>query len=273
MDQVNLRNLDFSKPLVMGILNVTPDSFSDGGDFLEVSEAVKQAKAMTSDGAAIIDIGAESSRPGSEKITAEEEIKRIIPVVDALNKELNIHLSVDTYKPEVAKACLESGAKIINDITGLQNQEMRKVVSEYDATCVIMHMQGEPKTMQEDPNYKNVIDEIMLFFEKQIELAKKDGITKIILDPGIGFGKTLEHNLLILRELAAFKKFGYPLLIGTSRKSFIQAIIGATEPKERKVGNIVSNTLALMNGADILRVHDVQDTKETIEMVKAIKSI
>ena len=264
--------LRFEKTLIMGILNVTPDSFSDGGLFDTFDAAVAHAKQMVSDGADIIDIGGESSRPGSEPLSEKEELARILPVVTRLLQKLSVPISIDTYKPHVADVCLKAGAHLINDITGLTNQKMRTVVADHAVPVVMMHMRGTPKNMQQNPIYQDVLGEINTFFQTQISLAQKVGIHQIIIDPGIGFGKTLEHNLQILRHLDAFTTLGHPLLVGPSRKSFIGTITGRPA-NERLEGTIAAMTVAIMNGANIVRVHDVKECKRAIQVVDAIRGI
>ena len=232
--------LRFEKTLIMGILNVTPDSFSDGGLFTDVDTAVAHGKKMVSDGADVIDVGGESSRPGSAPLSEKEELDRILPVVTRLLDEVSVPISIDTYKPLVAEACLKAGAHLINDITGLTNPEMRKVAAKHNVPVVLMHMQGTPKTMQQNPIYKDVIGEIKAFFQEQIATARKAGIQHIIIDPGIGFGKTVEHNLQILKHLGEFKTLSCPILVGPSRKSFIGMITGLSV-KERLEGTISCN--------------------------------
>ncbi len=255
----------------MGVLNVTPDSFSDGGDFFDAEKAVAHAKQMILDGADIIDIGGESSRPGSDPVSAEEELQRVLPVIKQLRAASDIFISIDTYKPEVARACLEAGVNMVNDISGLADDEVAAVVAEYDVPVIIMHMRGMPKTMQEQPVYKNVVEEIKQFFSERIEKARAFGIKEIILDPGIGFGKTLEHNLLILKNLSQFLEFGYPLLVGTSRKSFIGKITGQNVDN-RIEGTIASGTAAILYGARIIRVHDIKELKAAAQVTDAIKN-
>lgn len=270
--KINLGKYSFNldKTIIMGILNVTPDSFSDGGKYLSKENAVAQAIKMKADGADIIDIGGESSRPGAIPVPVEEELSRVVDVVKDLVDSLDVAISIDTYKPEVAEKCLGLGAHIINDITGLKNEKMAQVISDYGAGVVIMHMQGNPQNMQINPKYNNVIDDIFIFFKKQIEIAEKHGIENIILDPGIGFGKTLEHNLKILANIPVFRKLGYPILIGTSRKSFLGNLTGL--PVEKRIhASISSATVASLLGADMLRVHDVKETSEAIKIVDAIK--
>ena len=254
----------------MGILNVTPDSFSDGNKFLDPEKAIAHAKQMVKEGADIIDIGAESSRPGSDPMSEEEELQRLLPIVSRLVKEIDVPISIDTYKPQVAEACLTLGAHMINDISGLRNKEMIAVVSKHKVPVIIMHMLGDPKTMQENPMYTDIVQEIKTFFEERIQQAKAAGITDIILDPGIGFGKTVEHNLDILNRLKEFD-VGYPLLIGPSRKSFIGHITGLPV-EERLEGTIAAVCVGLINGASIFRVHDVTACKRALQIVDAIQN-
>lgn len=264
--------LRFEKTLIMGILNVTPDSFSDGGLYNTVDAAVAHAKQMVTDGADILDIGGESSRPGSEPLLEAEELARILPVVTKLVQEVSVPISIDTYKPMVAEKCLKAGAHLINDITGLTNPKMRKIVATHSVPVIMMHMRGTPKNMQQNPVYHDVLGEIKIFFQTQISLAKKTGIQDIIIDPGIGFGKTLEHNLQILQHLNTFTTLGCPVLVGPSRKSFIGTITGRPV-NERLEGTIAAMTIAIMNGANIVRVHDVKQCKQAIQVVEAIRGV
>lgn len=263
---------------IVGTLNVTPDSFYDGGKFVAVDQAVAHAKRLVAQGADLIDIGGESSRPGSVRISAQEELDRVLPVVERLVPETNVPISIDTYKPEVANACLNAGAKLINDITGLRGlgeyRGMADVVAKHGALVCIMHMLGDPETMQHDPFYKDPIQEISEFLQKQVDVAKAAGIKdeQIILDPGIGFGKRLEDNLAIIKNLNAFKKLGYPVLIGVSRKSFLKQISGL-EPEDRLEGTLAANVIAVMNGADYIRVHDVEANRRAIEVAEAIRDL
>ena len=264
-----MKKIDYkNRTLIMGILNITPDSFSDGGKYININKAIKRALQMVKDGADIIDIGGESSRPGADSISAQVELARDRPIVAKLIKKIKVPISIDTYKPEVADACLKLGASIINDITGI-DVEMRKVVAKHKATVVIMHKQGQPKTMQKNINYNNIINDIKKFLKDRVEKARQAGIHDIIIDPGIGFGKTLEHNLLIIKNLSEFKKLKYPILIGTSRKSFIGKITGENEDN-RLEGTIASNAVAIMNGANVIRVHDVKECKKAAQIVDAI---
>jgi dihydropteroate synthase len=265
--------LDFTKPIIMGIVNITPDSFSDGSLYLNKEHALRHGKQLITDGADILDLGAESSRPGSNPVSAEEEVKRLVPVLQALiaDPTINVPISIDTYKPEVAKVCLEAGAHIINDISGLQNPAMQEVVAHYKCPVIMMHMRGIPKTMQENPQYKDVVDDIISFFQQQIKICEEKGITQVILDPGIGFGKTVEHNLQIIKRLKEFHILGKPLLIGTSRKSFIEKTVGSNDATDRLEGTITSNVIAAMHGCSIFRVHDVKACKRALDLTKKIE--
>ncbi len=263
--------LKFDRALIMGILNVTPDSFSDGNLFLNPNNSIKHAKQMVKDGADIIDVGGESSRPGSDAVSEEEELGRVSQIIKKLKDEIKVPISIDTYKPKVAEECIKLGASIINDINGLRNEEMVKVAAKYKAPVVIMHMKGSPKTMQKNPEYKDVIKEIKQFLAKQIKKAKKAGIKDIIIDPGIGFGKTTEHNLHILKNLSEFKELKCPILVGPSRKSFIGNITGLPV-NERLEGTLAAISIAIMNGANIVRVHDVKESKRAVMVAAAIKN-
>jgi dihydropteroate synthase len=264
-------SLDLSKVRIMGILNVTPDSFSDGGMYMKRERALEHAKKMVEEGADIIDIGAESTRPGSRPIDSKEEISRLSPVIDDITS-LPVPVSVDTYKPDVAEFALEHGAKIINDIYGLGKEGMLDVVKRYNAGIIIMHMKGEPSTMQQNPSYENVTSEIIYFLRERTLYAIGNGIRKenIAIDPGIGFGKRIEHNIKILRELQSFKSLGFPIVVGVSRKGFIGEILGK-DVNERLIGSIASALFAITNGASVIRAHDVKETKEAIRMLEALR--
>ena len=254
----------------MGVLNVTPDSFSDGGLFVDADKAVAHARQMVEDGAEIIDVGGESTRPGSDNISEEEEIKRIKPVIERLVKEINAPISIDTYKPKVAEECIKLGATLVNDITGLKNKDMIKIIAKHNVPVIIMHMKGEPKNMQQNPAYKDVVKEIKEFFSDRISEARDYGIEDIIIDPGIGFGKTTEHNLQILKRLSEFKDFGCPVLVGPSRKSFIGNITGLPV-NERLEGTLAAISIAIINGADMIRVHDVKECRRAAQIADAIR--
>jgi len=216
--------LTFTKTLIMGILNVTSDSFSDGSLYVSFDAAIDHAKQMVADGADIIDVGGESSRPHADSVSEEEELKRVLSVVKHLVKEVDVPISIDTYKPKVAEECIKAGAHIINDITGLRDDKMVDIAATYNTPVIIMHMKGNPQTMQQNPSYKDVVQDIKSFFKERIDKARKAGITSLILDVGIGFGKTVSHNLQLIKRLHEFTSLGYPLLIGPSRKSFIGQI-------------------------------------------------
>lgn len=266
------KSFDFNNAhYIMGILNVTPDSFSDGGKFLAFESAIKHAEEMITEGADIIDIGGESTRPGADAVSEENELSRVIPIIKELRSNFSdIVISIDTYKSKVAKKALENGADIINDISGLRfDPEMVNVVADFDVPVVIMHIKGTPKDMQRNPVYEDLIKELLEYFNERIDALNKHGIEQIIIDPGIGFGKELDDNLQIIKYLKAFTIFGLPILIGTSRKSFIGHITG--EPiEERLTGTLAANSIALVNGANILRVHDVKPHKELIKIFEAI---
>jgi dihydropteroate synthase len=263
-------------PKVMGILNVTPDSFSDGGDYLEPDCALDRAEQMASEGAAIIDIGGESTRPGAKSLSVREELGRTIPVVRMIAKKLKVPVSIDTHKPEVARAALDAGAALINDITGLRylGGKMAAVAAKYNVPVIIMHMRGTPRTMQKAPGYKDVVGDILDFFHDRINFVQTKGIKpeNIIIDPGIGFGKTPENNFEILKRLGEFKVFGAPLLVGTSRKSFIGRVTKTENPAQRIAGSIASAVWCAARGASILRVHDVGDTVKALKIIAAIRN-
>ncbi len=259
----------------MGVLNVTPDSFSDGGEYFRIDAAVDRALQMAKEGAQIIDIGGESSRPGAEPVSEEEELNRVLPVVEALVSEVNIPISIDTYKSIVARSCLEAGASIVNDISALRfDDAITELVAEYNAYVVLMHMKGTPRNMQNSPDYGDVMGEIEAFFEERITAAESGGIAResIILDPGIGFGKTTFHNFTILSHLERLSSLGLPLLVGPSRKSFIGMTLDLPE-NERLEGTAASVTAAVLNGAKIVRVHDVKEMKRVITIADSISVV
>ncbi len=257
----------------MGILNVTPDSFSDGGRYMDRETALKRALVMIQEGADIIDIGGESTRPGSSPVDVQEELQRTIPIIKELARLTPTAISIDTYKSEVAKQALDAGASIINDISALgYDKDMAKVAAEYKASVVLMHIKGRPKDMQLNPSYEALIPEIMDYFRHRIRIALDAGISEdnIIIDPGIGFGKTFEHNLQVLRELRSFTVFNKPLLVGVSRKAFIGYITGGLPVEQRLEGSIAASVIAMMNGAHILRVHDVKETVRAAKVADAV---
>ena len=259
---------------IMGILNVTPDSFSDGGRFSDAEEAVAHGVRMAEAGADIIDVGGESTRPGSASVTVGEEIGRVVPVIRELRNKINIPISIDTSKPEVAGAALEAGAGIINDVTGLADDNMAKLAAEKGVPVIIMHMQGSPRTMQDEPDYDDVVDDIMDYFRERIAIAEEHGIARarMIIDPGIGFGKTVEHNLEILRRLVEFKVLRLPIMVAPSRKSFVGKLQG-TEADGRLEGSLAAAVASAMNGADIVRVHDVRETRLALQIADAISDM
>lgn len=261
------------RPLIMGVLNVTPDSFLDGGKYTTREKAIDHALQMAEDGADIIDVGGESSRPFSKPVSIDEELKRVVPVVGAIRERSNIPISVDTCKARVAREASLAGADIVNDISGLMHDPgMADTVSASKVTVVIMHMKGTPETMQVAPSYNDIITDISSFFEERIQFAVSKGIARcnIVLDPGIGFGKRVEDNLKIIKHLDAFKGFDLPLLVGTSMKGFIGKITGATL-KGRVEGTLASVAIAVWNGANIVRVHDVKKVKKVVRLVNAIR--
>ena len=262
--------LNFDRTIVMGILNVTPDSFSDGNLFFGVDKAVEHAKQMINEGADIIDIGGESSRPNAEPVSEEEELKRVAPVIERLAKETGIPISIDTYKPRVAEECINLGAQIVNDISGLRSNEMIEIVAKYKVPVIVMHMKGIPKNMQQNPVYDDAVAEIKQFLSDRISDAKKAGIKDIIIDPGIGFGKATGHNLQILKRLHELKTLNCPILVGPSRKSFIGNITGL-DASERLEGTLAAVSIAILNGANIIRVHDVRQCKRAAQIADAIR--
>ena len=257
---------------IMGILNVTPDSFSDGGRYLDVSRAIAYAHQMIEDGADIIDIGGESSRPGASPVSTDEELARVLPVIEALANGTEALLSIDTYKPAVARSALQAGANIVNDITALGNADMAGIVAAMDAGLILMHMKGVPRTMQRSPVYRDLIPEILTFLRQRIDKAQTEGVCpdRIMIDPGIGFGKTGEHNLEILRCLDRFRSLEKPILIGTSRKAFIGKILNLPNPDDRLEGTAATVAWAIAHGADVVRVHDVKPICQVTQMTDAI---
>lgn len=263
----------FNEKIICGILNVTPDSFSDGGLYIEKEKAIEKALEMLKEGARWIDIGGQSTRPFSQPIPPEEEERRVIPVISELRKKIpsSVILSIDTFYPQIAKKAIELGVDIINDVTGLRNDEMMEIVLKYRKPVIIMHMKGEPKNMQENPYYENVVEEIKNFFKEKIDKLSKYGFDDIIIDPGIGFGKNLEHNITILKNLKSFKELGYPLMLGASRKSFIGIICGEKDPKKRITGT-VATCLYTYEYVDIFRVHDVYEIKQAFDVWNKLNS-
>lgn len=267
------RLLDLTDGVIMGILNVTPDSFYDGGKFTEESIIIERTAAMLADGASIIDIGGMSSRPGSHPVSIEEERKRVIPVVRCLRKNFPAaFLSVDTWRGSIARESLDEGADIINDISaGSIDPEIIKVAGSYQAPYILMHMQGNPSTMQKAPGYEDILYETGIFFSRKIAQLKEAGCRDILLDPGFGFGKTTEHNYQLLKNTAFFKSFGLPLVYGFSRKSMINKVLG-TKPVDALNGTTVLNTVALLEGVQVLRVHDIKEAMEALKLIRFYRS-
>lgn len=258
----------------MGILNVTPDSFSDGGRFFDTSRAIDRAHNMVDEGADIIDIGGLSTRPGSQPVTVEEEIKRTVPVIEKVAPAIEVPISIDTYRSEVARAALRAGASMINDISGMRfDVDMPSVIAEHKVPVVLMHIKGTPRDMQRNPVYEALIPEIMDYLRESILLAEEAGVEEdmIVVDPGIGFGKTFDHNLEILNRLGDFTMLGYPVLVGPSRKAFIGEILGGAAASERVFGTAAAVCAAVLNGASIVRVHDVANMVEVMKVADAIK--
>jgi dihydropteroate synthase len=260
------------RPLVMGIVNVTPDSFSDGGYFLDPDAAITRGLQLVAGGADILDVGGESTRPGAEPVPPEQEVRRVLRVVAELARRSPVPISVDTMKPAVARACLEAGAVIVNDVSGFRDPELVRVVAEHRAGAIVMHMQGAPRTMQQNPCYTDVVREVGEFFEERLRVLAGSGMAPetVCLDPGIGFGKTLEHNLELLANLAAFRRFGRPVCLGVSRKGFIGTLCGR-EKGERLAGSLAVACFAAARGeSQVLRVHDVAATRDAVVLLDAI---
>jgi len=272
--KIREREFDLSRrALVMGIINATPDSFSDGGSFLNPEAALAHGLRMVDEGAEILDIGGESTRPGAQSVEADEEIRRVLPIIQALRRESRVLLSIDTSKAVVARAALEAGADIINDVTGLRGDtEMPALAASSKAGVVIMHMQGEPRTMQLAPSYEDVVREVGEFFRQSLARSVSSGIDpmRIAFDPGIGFGKLPEHNRMLLEKLSAFLEFGRPLLVGVSRKSFLGWLAGSSAMDDRFWPGVALTSLCRERGARLLRVHDVKPHTEALRMTEAI---
>ena len=264
--------IDFSTPIVMGILNITTDSFFDGGKYLTKKQIINQIQKIKKEGAQIIDIGASSSRPGSTPVSEKLELERLLPTIELIKENCtDIKISIDTFRSVVAKSCIENGADIINDISaGEYDKKMFETVANHNVPYIMMHMKGDSLTMQNNPTYNNVMEEIMLFFQTKINKLNEMDFNQIIIDPGFGFGKTLEHNYEILKNLKKFQKFKLPVLVGASRKSMIYKLLNGTAEQALN-GTSVVNTFSLLNGASILRVHDVKEAMECIKIVNLIK--
>jgi dihydropteroate synthase len=268
--------VDLSKTgMIMGVLNVTPDSFSDGGEFFAAEEAIGSGIKMASEGADIIDVGGESTRPGAELVSVKEELRRVIPVIEKLGAEIDISISIDTSKSEVANAALDAGASVINDVTaGRGDEKMLSLAAKRKAAIVLMHMQGEPRTMQINPHYEDVVTEVADFFRQQYTRALECGVDPmaIAFDPGIGFGKTLEHNLTLLKNLERLHVHDRPLVVGVSRKSFLGKLLNSSETTERAAPTIALTGILRGRGADVLRVHDVKENVAALRAAEAVMS-
>jgi dihydropteroate synthase len=264
--------LDLSTPKVMGIVNVTPDSFSDGGKFAATNLAVEHALKLAAEGADILDIGGESTRPNATPVGLQEELDRVIPVIEALAKQVNIPLSIDTYKPQVMQAAINAGANMVNDVRALQEHGAMEIVAKSNVGVCLMHMQGTPQTMQDNPHYNDVVNDVSAFLAERLQASIDAGIVRdrILLDPGFGFGKTREHNITLLQNLESFASLGQPLLVGLSRKSVLGQMTG-NDVDARLYASIAASVLAAQKGAKILRVHDVKATVEALKVVAAIQ--
>lgn len=263
--------LNLSRPHVMGIVNVTPDSFSDGGQLATTEQAVAHALELVAQGAHILDIGGESTRPGASPVSLEHELERVIPVIEQLAKTANVPLSIDTYKPEVMRAAIAAGADIVNDVRALQEPDALKIVAASNAGVCLMHMQGTPQTMQLDPQYQDVVVEVRDFLNERLRLAIDAGISadRILLDPGFGFGKRTAHNLTLLQQLKEIAVLGRPLLVGLSRKSVLGKLVGG-DVNERLHAGLAASVISVMKGANIVRVHDVKATVDALSVVAAV---
>jgi dihydropteroate synthase len=265
--------LDLSSPVIMGVLNVTPDSFSDGGRYLHVDAALRQAELMLREGAVIIDIGAESTRPNANPVSEQQELDRLLPVIERIKQQLDVIVSIDTSTPAVITEAAHRGAGIINDVRALQRDGALMAAAATGLPICLMHMQGQPNTMQQQPHYLSVVEEVKVFLQQRIDACLAVGIRReqLLLDVGFGFGKTLSHNLELLRRLAEFEAFHLPLLVGMSRKSMLGTILGGAAVDERLYAGVAAATIAVMNGANIVRTHDVRATKDAIAVVSAMK--
>lgn len=264
-------SLDLSTPQVMGILNITPDSFSDGGNYTQLDSALAQVERMIADGASIIDIGGESTRPGAKDVSEADELARVIPVLVAIKQRFNILVSIDTSKAEVMKAAIAAGADMINDVAALQNKDCLAALAASKVPVCLMHMQGLPRTMQKDPSYEHVVNDIIDFFQQRIKACMDAGISRerIILDPGFGFGKTLEQNYQLLANLSKFSSLDLPLLVGISRKSMIGNLLNR-DVNQRLAGSLSAAVIAAQQGANIIRVHDVSATVDALTVLQAV---
>ena len=268
------QTLELNQPCIMGILNLTPDSFSDGGLFINKEKALNHANQMINDGAQIIDIGGESTRPGASEVSVDEECQRVIPLIKAIREISDIPVSIDTSKTEVMQQAVTAGASMINDVNALRAEGAVELAAKLNVPVCIMHMQGQPRTMQHTPEYKNVVQEVKTFLKNRMDVCLKSGVkqSNIIIDPGFGFGKNLEHNLTLFKHLAEFKKLDVPLLVGVSRKSMIGAVLKDAPANERLYGSVALATLAAWMDVNILRVHDVKATADALKLCMAVKN-
>lgn len=264
--------LQSNRPLIMGILNVTPDSFSDGGQYNKPNQAIDRAREILEQGADIIDIGGESTRPQADKVSVDEELNRVIPIVEAIQSRFDIAISVDTSKPEVMRAAINANVDMINDVRALQVSGALEACIDSDVSICLMHMQGQPKSMQKQPHYTDVITEVGDFFTRRIDACVKAGINRrrLVLDPGFGFGKTLQNNVDLLKNIDQFQVHGLPILVGLSRKTMIGSLLGDVAVTERAVGSASAAVVAVMKGAEIVRVHDVRITADALKIVKSV---
>jgi dihydropteroate synthase len=265
--------LDLTQPRVMGVLNRTPDSFSDGGVFVDFDTALRHAQQMVREGAAIVDIGGESTRPGAQSVSVDQELERVIPIIERLVRQIDAPISIDTSKPEVMRAAVAAGAAMINDVYALRQPGALEAARDCGVPACLMHMQGEPRTMQQHPHYQDVISEVKQFLQERVRTCEAAGISceRLLIDPGFGFGKTLEHNLELLRRLREFAVLELPLLVGLSRKSSIGTLLGGAPPGERLYGSVAAAVIAVMNGANIVRSHDVKPTVEALKIAAAAR--
>lgn len=266
------RHLNLQQPVVMGILNITPDSFSDGGKHARLADAIRQAAQMLQDGAEVLDVGGESTRPGAADVPVQQELDRVIPVIDAIRQRFDCVISVDTSKAEVMSAAVQAGADIINDVRALQEPNALQTAIALRVPVCLMHMQGAPRTMQHAPAYDDVVTEVCLFLQQRAQQCIAAGLyqEQIIVDPGFGFGKSLQHNYLLLQQLASVTQLGYPVLAGLSRKSMIGQLL-KVDVNERLAGSLTCATIAALNGARLIRVHDVKETVQAIKIVTAVQ--
>ena len=262
-----------SRTLLMGILNVTPDSFSDGGRYLDADLAIERGVQMVEDGADLVDIGGESTRPGSIPVSESEELRRVMPVIEGLIARIDVPVSIDTQKPGVARRCVAEGAAIINDVSGFRNPAMMEAASECGASVVLMHMRGTPETMQLDTEYSDVVAEVGRYLEERANAAAQAGVEEVAIDPGLGFGKTARQNFEILARLREIENLGYPVLIGPSRKAFLGSLPSRLPTEERLEGTLAAVAVGVLNGARIVRVHDVRPCRRVLDVLSAVSEV